>query len=96
MAKQIEETEETTGMELVEESLPAGTKRGTVSKYRKILVDFLESGWASARVGSEANPSTLYQQLNKAAKADEAFAGIKASKREGVVFLINENVGSQS
>ena len=90
MAKTVEQTEETTGMELVEESVPAGTKRGTSSKYSAILAEFAASGWASARINSEGNPSTLYQQLNKAAKADEAFAGIKASKREGVVFLINE------
>ena len=95
MTKTVEQTEET-GMKLVEESVPAGTKRGTSSKYRQILTDFVESGWASARIDSEGNPSTLYQQLNKAAKADEAFVGIKASKREGVVFLLNENVPDAS
>ena len=95
MTKTVDQTEET-GMKLVEESVPSGTKRGTSSKYRAILDEFAASGWASARINSDGNPSTLYQQLNKAAKADEAFAGIKASKREGVVFLINEGVADAS
>ena len=83
------ETEETTGMELVEEAVPAGTVRGSSSKYRAILDEFKASGFKSARIKSESNVSTLYQQLTKAIKADAtAYAGIKASKREGVVFLI--------
>jgi flagellar biosynthesis/type III secretory pathway protein FliH len=90
MAKTAEQTEETTGMELVEEAVPAGTQRGTSSKYRQILNDFNASGFESARVQSDANVSTLYQQLTKAIKANaEAYSGIKASKREGVVFLIH-------
>ena len=89
MAKVAEQTDETTGMALVEESVPAGTQRGTSSKYRATLDEFKTSGFASARIKSDANVSTLYQQLTKAIKADaEAYGGIKASKREGVVFLI--------
>jgi hypothetical protein len=89
MSKTAEQTEETTGMELVEEAVPAGTQRGTSSKYRQILSDFKATGFPSARIKSDANVSTLYQQLSKAIKADpESFEGLKASKREGVVYLI--------
>jgi len=91
---EVEQTEaveaEESGMKLVQADVPAGTVRGSSSKYRAILDQFKASGWASSRIESGANVSTLYQQLTKAIKADpEAYKGIKASKREGQVFLIN-------
>jgi hypothetical protein len=87
-AKQAEAVEKNEqDWELAEATPPEGRARS--NKYHEILRAFQKMPKKCVEVRSDANPSTMFQQLSKVIRNDEAkeFEGIRVMRRQGTVYL---------
>ena len=68
--------------------LPTATRRARASEYVTALEQFVAAGCDSAVVNIARKPATVASALNKAVKADTAFAKVHVARRGDEVYLV--------
>jgi hypothetical protein len=68
--------------------LPTSARTVRSSEYTLALQQFIDAKCDSAVVNIAKKPATVYQALSKAAKSDNAFAGIKVARRGVEIYLV--------